>query len=86
MCVLYFVFQQAALEDGLSVDHVHSLSRIDRWFLCKLRNIAIMKKVSLGVPCVCSRLSRYIIVLRAFPSARRGTDPRNLLSCGSLCW
>lgn len=40
-------YGQAALEDGLSVDHVHNLSRIDRWFLCKLRNIAVMKKVSL---------------------------------------
>lgn len=39
--------KQAALEDGLSVDHVHNLSRIDRWFLSKLRNIAVMKKVSL---------------------------------------
>eukprot|EP00904_Undaria_pinnatifida_P012342 jgi/Undpi1/8238/HiC_scaffold_25.g10708.m1 len=35
---------QAALEDGLSVDHVHNLSRIDRWFLSKLRNISVMKK------------------------------------------
>ncbi|CAN0141361.1 unnamed protein product, partial [Laminaria digitata] len=37
---------QAALEDGLSVDHVHNLSRIDRWFLSKLRNICVMKKAA----------------------------------------
>lgn len=53
--------QKAALEDGLSVDHVHSLSRIDRWFLCKLRNIALMRKVSLD-------LSRSTVGFRAFPS------------------
>eukprot|EP00903_Cladosiphon_okamuranus_P012119 g11371.t1 len=34
----------AALEDGRSVDDVHNLSRIDRFFLSKLRNIAMMKK------------------------------------------
>lgn len=48
MCVVdrpVLLLGQAALEDGLSVDHVHRLSRIDRWFLCKLRNIAMMKKV-----------------------------------------
>ncbi|CAN0458592.1 unnamed protein product, partial [Ascophyllum nodosum] len=35
---------QAALDEGLSVNHVHNLSRIDRWFLSKLKNIAAMKK------------------------------------------
>lgn len=43
--------KQAALEEGLSVDYVHNLSRIDRWFLCKLRNIAVMKKVCKELNC-----------------------------------
>jgi len=34
---------QAALEQGFSVDYVHGLSKIDRWFLSKLRNIALLK-------------------------------------------
>jgi carbamoyl-phosphate synthase small subunit len=33
-----------ALEMGLSVDDIHELSRIDRWFLAKLRNIHLMKQ------------------------------------------
>jgi len=35
---------QAALEDGWSVDKVHSLTKIDKWFLSKLKNIAEMRK------------------------------------------
>jgi len=34
---------QTALEKGYSVEEVSRLSRIDRWFLCRLRNIAQMK-------------------------------------------
>ena len=34
---------QYALEIGYSVDEVHRLSRIDRWFLYKLKRIATMK-------------------------------------------
>lgn len=37
-----------ALEEGRSVDDVHNLTRIDRFFLSKLRNIAAMKKVRHG--------------------------------------
>ena len=29
----------AALKDGYSVDKLYSLTRIDRWFLFKLKNI-----------------------------------------------
>jgi hypothetical protein len=32
-----------ALERGYSVDAVHALTKIDRWFLSKLKNIALMK-------------------------------------------
>ncbi|CAM9239741.1 unnamed protein product [Pylaiella littoralis] len=39
----------AALEEGRSVDDVHNLSRIDRFFLSKLRNIAAMKKVATSI-------------------------------------
>jgi carbamoyl-phosphate synthase large subunit len=41
---------QAALESGLSVDYVHSLSKIDKWFLHKLRNIALLKAATMKVP------------------------------------
>lgn len=34
---------QYALEAGYSVDEIHCLSRIDRWFLSKLKRIAAMK-------------------------------------------
>ena len=34
---------QMALEDGWSVDKVHDLTKIDRWFLSKLKNIANMR-------------------------------------------
>jgi hypothetical protein len=34
---------QAALERGYTVDTVHALTKIDRWFLHKLKNIALMK-------------------------------------------
>ena len=34
---------QHALERGYSIDEVHRLSRIDRWFLSKLKRIALMK-------------------------------------------
>lgn len=34
---------QYAFENGYSVDEVHRLSRIDRWFLSKLKRIAMMK-------------------------------------------
>jgi len=35
---------QAALEQGFSIDYIHGLSKIDKWFLSKLRNIAVMKQ------------------------------------------
>jgi len=34
---------QAALEDGWTVDKVHSVTKIDKWFLSKLKNIAEMR-------------------------------------------
>ena len=35
---------QKALEDGWSVDRVHALTKIDKWFLSKLYNIASMRR------------------------------------------
>jgi len=35
---------QAALEDGWTVDEVHDVTKIDKWFLSKLMNIAQMRK------------------------------------------
>lgn len=35
---------QAALEDGWTIDMVHEVTKIDRWFLSKLQNIADMRK------------------------------------------
>mmetsp|Transcript_9667 Transcript_9667/g.20835 ORF Transcript_9667/g.20835 Transcript_9667/m.20835 type:complete len:1576 (-) Transcript_9667:1003-5730(-) len=35
---------QKALEQGWSVDRVHNLTKIDRWFLSKLKNIAQMRQ------------------------------------------
>uniref|UniRef100_A0A7S2ECQ3 Carbamoyl-phosphate synthase (glutamine-hydrolyzing) n=2 Tax=Trieres chinensis TaxID=1514140 RepID=A0A7S2ECQ3_TRICV len=35
---------QAALEDGWTVEKVHELTKIDPWFLNKLKNIASMRK------------------------------------------
>eukprot|EP00602_Paraphysomonas_sp_CaronLab_P004988 CAMPEP_0185029084 /NCGR_PEP_ID=MMETSP1103-20130426/15178_1 /TAXON_ID=36769 /ORGANISM="Paraphysomonas bandaiensis, Strain Caron Lab Isolate" /LENGTH=1476 /DNA_ID=CAMNT_0027563701 /DNA_START=111 /DNA_END=4541 /DNA_ORIENTATION=- len=35
---------QTALEQGYSVDEIHSLSRIDKWFLSKLKKIASLKE------------------------------------------
>merc|ERR1712232_483373 len=35
---------QKALEHGWSVDRVHDLTKIDRWFLSKLKNIAQMRQ------------------------------------------
>ena len=34
---------QAALEMGYSIERVHELSKIDRWFLSKLKNISTLK-------------------------------------------
>ena len=34
---------QAALEDGWTVDAVHEVTKIDKWFLSKLKNIAEMR-------------------------------------------
>lgn len=34
---------QKALEDGWTIDKVHSLTKIDKWFLSKLANIAEMR-------------------------------------------
>ncbi|KAJ1460559.1 hypothetical protein M885DRAFT_509598 [Pelagophyceae sp. CCMP2097] len=36
---------QAAFEAGYTVDRVHELTRIDKWFLSKMRRIAQLKKV-----------------------------------------
>lgn len=33
-----------ALENGASIDRIHELSKINRWFLCKLKNIIDVKK------------------------------------------
>jgi len=33
-----------AFEKGLSVDHIHELTKIDKWFLYKLKNIIRLKK------------------------------------------
>ena len=35
---------QAALEDGWSIDQVHDVTKIDKWFLSKLKNIANMRE------------------------------------------
>lgn len=35
---------QTALEEGWTVDQVHDVTKIDKWFLSKLKNIANMKK------------------------------------------
>lgn len=35
---------QAALEDGWTVDQVHDVTKIDKWFLSKLQNIANMRR------------------------------------------
>jgi carbamoyl-phosphate synthase/aspartate carbamoyltransferase len=34
---------QRALEEGWGVDRVHDLTKIDKWFLSKLQNIATMR-------------------------------------------
>ena len=39
---------QYALEKGWTVDRVHSLTKIDKWFLSKLKNIAEMRKALKG--------------------------------------
>ena len=35
---------QAALEDGWTIDKVHDVTKIDKWFLSKLKNIAEMRR------------------------------------------
>mmetsp|Transcript_8103 Transcript_8103/g.9355 ORF Transcript_8103/g.9355 Transcript_8103/m.9355 type:complete len:1365 (-) Transcript_8103:22-4116(-) len=35
---------QAALEDGWTIDRVHDVTKIDKWFLSKLKNISEMRK------------------------------------------
>jgi len=35
---------QSALEDGWTVDKVHQLTKIDKWFLSKLKNIATLRQ------------------------------------------
>jgi len=39
---------QTALEKGWTVDRVHELTKIDRWFLSKLKNIALMRQALKG--------------------------------------
>jgi carbamoyl-phosphate synthase/aspartate carbamoyltransferase len=39
---------QAALEQGWTVDRVYDLTKIDRWFLSKLQNIALMRRACLN--------------------------------------
>ncbi len=34
-----------AIKKGMSIDDIHNLSRIDRWFLYKIRNIVEMEKI-----------------------------------------
>ena len=41
---------QAALERGYSIEEISNLSRIDRWFLSKLKNISLMKAEAKTVP------------------------------------
>jgi carbamoylphosphate synthase large subunit/anthranilate/para-aminobenzoate synthase component II len=38
---------QAALEQGWTIDRVYELTKIDKWFLSKLQNIALMRKACL---------------------------------------
>ena len=52
-----------ALEKGYSIDHVHSLTKIDKWFLSKL-------KVSQGnthLSCLLSELVAYVTLPVAYP-------------------
>ena len=35
---------QSALEDGWTVDKFHQLTKIDKWFLSKLKNIATLRQ------------------------------------------
>ncbi len=39
---LFYVFE--AIKRGISLDEIHSITMIDHWFLCKLRNIAEYEK------------------------------------------
>lgn len=48
---------QAALEDGWTVDQVHSVTKIDKWFLSKLKNIAEMRKTCMEVGSIHQLLS-----------------------------
>jgi carbamoyl-phosphate synthase/aspartate carbamoyltransferase len=38
---------QAALEQGWTIDRVYDLTKIDKWFLNKLQNIALMRRACL---------------------------------------
>ncbi len=40
---------QTALEDGWTVDQVHDVTKIDKWFLSKLKNIAEIRKLCKSV-------------------------------------
>ena len=48
---------QAALEEGWTIDRVHELTKIDKWFLSKLANIAAMRKACLQAGSLESLLS-----------------------------
>ena len=39
---------QRALEEGYGVDRVHDLTKIDKWFLSKLQNIASMRNACIA--------------------------------------
>ena len=40
---------QAAFEQGISLDKVHELTRIDRWFLSKMRRVARLRAAMEGM-------------------------------------
>lgn len=44
---------QAALEQGWTVDRVYELTKIDKWFLSKLKNIALMRTACLAAGSIC---------------------------------
>ncbi len=39
----------AALKAGMSIDDIHELSHIDKWFLCKIKNIVDIEKLLMSV-------------------------------------
>ncbi|MFQ8927855.1 MAG: hypothetical protein ACLR53_07565 [Evtepia gabavorous] len=69
---LFTIFE--ALSQGVSVDHIHDITKIDKWFICKLQNlVAFEASLQGGSPSrSISRRRNTATLTRPWPAWRGG--------------